>query len=93
MDEQKQELINQQQAGDALREMQNHQGWGELVKILSTMYSDGVESLIKTESVEIRMRLQAIDDIASQIKLKIDFGKAAAEELKSSKFQALQATP
>lgn len=85
MDE-KQVLVDQKSAGDALREIQNHQGWPEIVKILSTMYQEGVVSLIAKENIDVRARLQAIEDLASQIKLKIDFGKVAAEELKTARF-------
>lgn len=91
--EDKKQLIKQQQAGDALREIQMHQGWVEVTKILSDMYQEGVVSLIGKESIEIRARLQAIEDIASQIRLKIDFGKVAAEELKSEKFKLTPDTP
>lgn len=85
--EEKQALINQQATGDALRELQHHQGWQEIVKILSDMYQEGILSLIEKESLETRATLKAIDNLATQIKLKIDFGKVAAEELKTEKFK------
>lgn len=86
MDEEKQVLIKQQQSGDALREMQSHQGWQELTSILAGMYVDGLISLIEEDNIETRATLKSIENIAQQIKLKIDFGKNAAEELKSLKF-------
>lgn len=92
-DEDKQSLLDQQRVGDALREVQNHQGWREVVNILSTLYQESVVSLIEQESVEVRARLKAIEDLATQIKLKIDFGNVAADELKTAKFQTMSATP
>lgn len=92
MDE-KQSLIDQKNSGDALREIQNHQGWSEIIKILSGMYQDGVISLIDHESLEVRANLKAIENLASQIRLKIDFGKVAAEDLRSARFNLTQDTP
>lgn len=86
MDE-KQSFINQQTTGDALRELQHHQGWQEIINILSAMYLEGVQSLIEKDSLEVRATLKAIENLATQIKLNIDFGKVAAEELKTEKFK------
>ncbi len=93
MDEEKKSLVDQQTTGDALREVQMHQGWSEIVKILSTMYQESIVALIDKESIEVRARLKAIEDLATQIRLKIDFGKVAAEELKTERFKLTQDTP
>lgn len=93
MDEEKKVLVKQEQTGNALKELQSHQGWGEVVQILSDMYLEGVTDLIEKDSIEVRARLRSIEELASQIRLKIDFGKNAAEELKAAKFTLTQDTP
>lgn len=93
MEDEKQSLLSQQRTGDALSELQNHHGWKELVAILSSYYKENVKLLIFADSVETRANLKAIEMLAAQIELKIDFGKAAADELKEDKFKNMQATP
>lgn len=93
MNEEKQNLVDQKNAGDALREIQNHHGWPEIVNILSEMYQENIVSLIDRERPEVRAKIQAIEELATRINLKIDFGKAAAEELKTQKFNLMQPTP
>lgn len=92
VDEQKQSLINQQTTGQALKELQNHQGWKELVTILSAVYKESVENLIKADSAEDRAMIKAIENLSVQIALKVQYAEVAAEELKSEKFKTMPAT-
>lgn len=91
--EQKQSLMKQKSEGDALREWQSHQGWGEFVTILEDIYKDNVAALITADFAESRAMLKALEKISDVVSAKIDFGKVAAEELQSERFKLTQATP
>jgi hypothetical protein len=93
MSEEKQNLIKQQQAGDALRELRSHHGWQELVRLFQEQYTANVRLLIEKGNPDTRMRLQVIEEIVEQMDLKIQLAKVAADELKTEKFKDLQATP
>jgi len=93
MDEEKQQLIKQQQVGDALRELQNHQGWNELVNILTELYSKNLAILIEKDDIQARAMLLTLEYLAGQICLKIDYAKVANEDLKSERFKLMLATP
>jgi len=93
MDEEAQELYKVQKKGEALRELQNHQGWKELVSILMESYKNNIRDLIITDDIETRANIKAIENLADTINIKIEFGKDAAETLKTERFKTLQGTP
>ena len=78
--------------GEALRELQLHQGWKHLAKILSEMYKEAVLTLIDKDSIEARAKIKAIEQITERIELGVSFAKDAAEELKAEKFKEIMPT-